>query len=111
MNSSTQESFVNSTQYFELTNTESIPNKRLYKKFINWVSGEFELFLQDNLHGLQIFFPGGWFNINEIETDKDAFEFEIVVKSKYEQKGIQINVQLKAILNHILKLKLTIFHD
>ena len=80
-------------------------NKTLYDKFLNWVSVEFELFLQDNLDGLQIFFPGGYCSITNCETNNNQIEFKVIVKSKYKQKGIQINNQIYAILSHILNLK------
>ncbi len=96
---------INAKVYYELANIESIPNKALYKTFINWVSGEFELFLQDNLDGLQIFFPGGYCYITGTESNHDGIGFKIMVRSKYKQKGIQINNQVYAILGHVIKLK------
>lgn len=105
MNLLTQQPSVDSQTYFELIQSRSIPNKALYKTFINWVSGEFELLLQDNFQGLQIFFPGGWVHITNIETNQNNVEFNILVKSKFQQKGIQINNQINAILEHVIKLK------
>lgn len=35
-----------------------------YQTFLNWVSAEFDLFLQDETNGLKIFFPEGKFHIN-----------------------------------------------
>ena len=105
MNVLIQPPSVDSKTYFELEQTQCIPNKALYEKFLNWVSGEFELYLQDNLHGLQIFFPGGWVYITNIETTPNNIVFNILVKSKFQQKGIQINNQINAILEHVLKLK------
>ena len=101
-----ESSFIETKSYYELTHTESIPCKALYEKFLNWVSGEFELYLQDKLNGLQIFYPGGFIYINELDTNNTYnVGFKIVVKSKYQQKGIQIKNQLSAILSHIIRLK------
>ena len=101
----TQNPIRHKETYYELTHIESIPNKALYEKFLNWVSGEFELFLQDRINGLQIFFPGGYFYITEIGTNHNIIGFKIIIKSKYKQKGVQINNQVYAILNHTLNLK------
>lgn len=100
-----ESSVIETKSYYELTHTESIPNKALYEKFLNWVSGEFELYLQDKLHGLKIFYPGGYFYITETERSNNAVNFKITVRNKYRQKGIQVNNQVYDILDHILKLK------
>ncbi|GAA4892179.1 hypothetical protein GCM10023311_15790 [Flaviramulus aquimarinus] len=98
-------STIHINTYYELVSIESFPSKSLYKTFINWVSGEFELFLQEKIQDLKIFFPGGWININEVKTHSTNFTFKIIVKSKYQEKGIQINNQIKAILSHLIRLK------
>ncbi|GAA4942584.1 hypothetical protein GCM10023314_14670 [Algibacter agarivorans] len=100
-----ESSFIETKSYYELTHTESIPSKALYEKFLNWVSGEFELYLQERLNGLQIFYPGGFFYITETERSRDVIYFKIIVKNKYKQKGVQINNQIFGILDHVIKLK------
>ena len=100
-----QNNRVDTNSYYELMHIKSVPNKVLYKTFVNWVSGEFELFLQDKLNGLKIFFPSGYFSITESETNNTDVNFKIIVRSKSKQKGIQISTQINAVLNHLLKLK------
>ena len=105
MEINTQNPIKQKENFYEWTHIESISNKALYEKFLNWVSGEFDIFLQDHLNGLQIFFPGGYFNITETKANNKINGFKIMVKSKYKQKGIQINNQVYTILNHALNLK------
>ncbi len=100
-----ESALIETKSYYELTHTESIPSMALYEKFLNWVSAEFELYLQDKLHGLKIFYPGGYFCITETERRNNVVNFKIIVRNKYRQKGIQINNQVYAILGHIIKLK------
>jgi hypothetical protein len=73
-------SFKNS--YHHWTQRESIKDKRLYNKFLNWTSGEFDLYLQDELNGLEVFFPQGKFSITTINDSKKAILIEINIKSK-----------------------------
>lgn len=86
---------------FELTNTASLPNKKLFNKFLNWVSGEFELYLQDYSDDLTIYFPGGHLNIQETKSPNNSVLFKIAIKSKYKEKGIKLNHQVNLVLDHI----------
>ena len=100
-----ESTFIETKSYYELTHTESIPSKALYEKFLNWVSAEFELYLQDKLDGLKIFYPGGYFYITETVRSNNVVNYKIIVRNKYKQKGIQINNLVFDILGHVIKLK------
>ena len=88
-------SFKNSYHYW--TQRESIVDKRLYSKFLNWTSGEFDLYLQDELNGLEVFFPKGKFSIKTIAESKKDILIEINIKSK------DLNV-MNAIGNQIISI-------
>ena len=68
--------------YHQGIQRESIMNEHLYNKFLNWVSGEFDLYLQDELNGLEVFFPNGKFTIKSIAESNTAIMIEINIKSK-----------------------------
>jgi len=68
--------------YHQGIQKESIRNKHLYNKFLNWVSVEFDLYLQEEIHGLEVFFPNGKFTIKSIAERKQDILIEINVKSK-----------------------------
>lgn len=86
---------------FKIIHTESILNKAEYNRFLNWVSAEYELFLQDNQNGLEIYFPGICLQISEKAYENGLLNFEIDIQSKYEKNGIQISNQVLSILNHL----------
>ena len=86
---------------FKIIQTESISNRSEFNRFINWVSAEYELHLQENHKGLKIYFPGSCLQISEKDYLKGAFNFEIEIQSKYEKNGIQISNQVLSILNHL----------
>jgi len=58
----------------------------LYGKFINWVSGQFELYLQDKLYGLKTFYPSGYFYITETDKSNNIVNFKIIVRNNYKKK-------------------------
>lgn len=86
---------------FKIIQTESISNKAEFSRFINWVSAEYELYLQENHKGLKIYFPGSCLQISEKGYLDGTFNFEINIQSKYEKNGIQISNQVSSILNHL----------
>ncbi len=83
------------------THIESFANPKLYKKFLNWVSGEFDLFLQIEENDLQIFFPNGSLHIKEQNINSNTITAEIKIKSKNPTVGINILNQITSITNHL----------
>ena len=46
-------------------------SEAIYDKFLNWISGEFDLYTQDEFEGLKIFLPEGEIFIRHVvENDK-----------------------------------------
>tara|TARA_R110001583_G_C5485250_1_gene394240 strand:- start:59 stop:370 length:312 start_codon:yes stop_codon:yes gene_type:complete len=78
--------------YFETSND--------FKQFLNWLSNEFVLYQQEDINGLKVFFPNGYFFINELNHNKNSIQLRIEVKSKCLKNGTQIFNQIKSILNH-----------
>ena len=76
-----------SAPYYELNKKTSFTSKSKYQTFVNWVSGEFDLYLQDEeSNGISVFFPDGNFHIkNEIENG--AITATINLESKLLEKG------------------------
>ena len=55
-----------------------------YNKFINWVSGEFDLYLKEETNELKVYFPNGWFRIGNFITEDLQYniELELIGNSK-----------------------------
>lgn len=64
---------------FHKLNKKTLFNSKVkYNTFLNWISGEFDLFLQDESNGLKIFFPEGKFHIkNNIDQGKIIAEINL----------------------------------
>jgi len=83
---------------------KTLANNYLYNKFINWISGEFDLYLQDEQNGLDVFFPGGKVNINKVEEIKDNVVVEINIESKNLSLANTITNKIISIHKHLEKL-------
>lgn len=93
------------TVYHEFMHTATVSSMSLYNQFLNWVSGEFILCLQDWETDLRIFFPGGWLSIDLLDNTQNKIEFRIQVKSKNKQKAVKTNNDICGLLSHLLKQK------
>ncbi|WP_308991346.1 hypothetical protein QLS71_001270 [Mariniflexile litorale] len=82
--------------YYKLVRIVWIETIDTYFKFINWVAGEFDLFLQDDSDGLKIYYPSGRLNIKSIDN-----KLQITIMSKSKLVCEKINIQLHSIYNQI----------
>jgi hypothetical protein len=89
-------------QQYQLIREASFNSSSSYNKFINWVSGEFDLQLQDELNGLQIFFPNGKLNINKTTCTDNNIVAEINFESNIQHQGNEIINQIMAIYNQLI---------
>ncbi len=70
--------------------------------FLSWVSGAFDLYLQDEFNGLHVFFTEGNFHIkNEVENVKVIVEINL--ESKVLENGQMIFDKIISIYNLLLK--------
>ncbi|WP_296383458.1 hypothetical protein [Winogradskyella sp.] len=91
-------SFVN--PYHQWIQRESFASNLLYDKFLNWLSGEFDLYLQDEQNGLDVFFLNGRFSVKKVAVYKENIEIEINVISKDMSIGNSIANQIMSVHNH-----------
>lgn len=71
-----------------------------YERFVNWVSGEFDLLLQSERDDLIVYFPNGSFRIsNSINEQAEVIKVEVKGKSR---KSCRLIMQkLESIYNHV----------
>lgn len=86
---------------YKCIHKDSFEDLNTFKKFINWLSGEFTLHLQDEQDGLTVFFPNGFFFIKELESNNAYISFKIEVKSKCLKNGNQIFNRVISVLTHL----------
>lgn len=87
--------------YYKLSQKKSVGTVEMYLKLINWVSGEFDVYLQDESSRLVIYYPNGWLSINCNLQLKDKIIVEFTVISKSKKSCQSVFIQLATIYNHI----------
>lgn len=89
----------------EWIHKDSFENHFAFYKFINWLSGEYTLYPQDELDGLSVFMPNALFSIKMLKLTRDKIKFSITVKSKNVLKGESILNNVEGILNHLKRIQ------
>lgn len=95
---------TNSKSNYKWVKRKSLANIHLYNKYINWLSGEFDLYLQDTLNGLDIFFPGGKLNVNSVSKTKEDVVLEINLTCKNKSLGTTITDKVNSIHKQLEKM-------
>ena len=100
MKTAIQTSFI--APYHQLNKNAFFNSKKRYHTFVNWISGEFDLYLQDETNGLHVYFPEGKFHIKEI-VDNGNIIAEINLESKNLENGQIIFNKIISIYNLLSK--------
>lgn len=90
--------------YHLFSEQKSFTNINMYKKFLNWVSGEFDLNLQDESDNLKIFFPTRKLTITRKPTDDDNILVEINIESRVIHEGFKLKEKLEMIYQNLIKM-------
>lgn len=99
--------FSDVVPFHTITRHEKIENIQFYDQFINWLRGEFDLYLMEELDGLTVYFPNGLFSIQLILENEKDFYIEINIKSKTLKTIHQISIKIETIHNQLKKVFLT----
>ena len=92
-------SFENS--YYNFIKYENIKTIDIYNTFINWVRGEFDLYLMEESEGLKVYYPNGWFSITVLSQSEMELNIIIQIKSKTLDSGLKIDAQINKIYSHL----------
>ena len=97
-----KENYYSKLFHYNLVKTDPFKNSETYSKFINWVSCEFDLFIQYESKNLKVYFPNGWFVISNFKDKYDRDQIEIRVEGKSKIACQNIIHQLEIIFNHVV---------
>tara|TARA_R110002049_G_scaffold993_2_gene7092 strand:+ start:27055 stop:27378 length:324 start_codon:yes stop_codon:yes gene_type:complete len=97
--------FINSN--YQLIWREPIKNIDDFNKLLNWMSGEFILYQQqEQTNGLKVFLPNGWFQIALIEGVN--YEYEVTLKSKSKQAIALKYNRIISVIDHLKRFNRTL---
>lgn len=83
--------------YYNFIKHENIEVVEEYEKFLNLIKGEFDLFQKEEINGLKVYFPNGWFVVDMLKDNGDDKEFLINIKSKTLKSGKSIESRIKGL--------------
>ena len=89
------------SSYYNIVKYEQVETIEVFDKFINWVSGEFDLYQKEESNGLKVYYPNGWFTIEIIAKQSQHIEILILIKSKTIESGLKKATQIQAIFSHL----------
>ena len=93
----------NLIEFVDLKRIKKINDLTVYDRFVNWVSGEFDLYLQNEAKKLQVFLPNGSFDIENFNDDNNDLNILIHVKGKSKDTCLILMTKLEDIYNLVLK--------
>ena len=96
----------NLIEFVDLKRIKKINDLTVYDRFVNWVSGEFDLYLQNETKKLQVFLPNGSFDIEIFNDCNNSLNILIHVKGKSKDTSLMIIKKLENIYNNVLKFNL-----
>ena len=88
--------------YFYFIKHENVASIDLYHKFLNWLSGEFDLHQKDEFDGLKVYYPEGWLSVKMINKKDDNVYTEIYVKCKSKKTGLETFQKIESIYCHLM---------
>ena len=89
--------------FHTITRYEKIENIEFYDQFINWLRGEFDLCLMEELDGLKVYYPNGLFSVTLFSKNKNDLSIEIKIKSKTLKSANQVSLEIEIIHNRLKK--------
>mgnify|MGYP003634835327 CR=1 FL=1 len=91
------------SSYYNLIKIESVKNLRVYNKFINWIIGEFDLYLKnDESKKLKVYFPNGCFSIGSFNNENEKIYIQIKIQAKSRVTCEILMDRILSIHSHVL---------
>jgi hypothetical protein len=87
---------------FKLKKLEPIKSSSIYNMFINWVIGEFDLYLMHEYKKLKVYFLNGHFYMEKFVDDKSHLNIRILVEGKSKKACQKIMMQLENLYQHVV---------
>ena len=90
--------------FHTITKYEKIEDIQFYNQFINWLRGEFDLCLMEELDGLKVHYPNGLFSVKLFSKNEKDLSIEIEIRSKTLKSANQVSSKIEIVHNRLKKL-------
>lgn len=82
---------------------ETIENIEFFNQFVNWLEGEFDLFLMEESDGLKVYFPNGFFWVTLFSDNEKYLSIEIKIISTNLKTTNQMALKIDTLYNQLKK--------
>ena len=89
--------------FHTLTKYEIIEDIKFYYQFLNWLKGEFDLYLMEEMDGLIVYYPNGLFSVKLCLENEINLSIEIKIISKNLKIANEISCKIESLQNHLKK--------
>jgi len=89
--------------FHTITRYEKIENIEFYDQFINWLRGEFDLCLMEELDGLKVYYPNGLFSVTLFSKNEKDLSIEIEIRSKTLKSVNEVSSKIETIHRRLKK--------
>lgn len=90
--------------FHTITRYEKIENVEFYDQFINWLRGEFDLCLMEELDGLKVYYPNGLFSVKLFSKDENDLSIEIKIRCKTLKSANEVSSKIETVHRRLKKL-------
>lgn len=87
-----------------ITRYEKIESIQFYNQFVNWLKGEFDLCLMEELDGLTVHYPNGLFSVTLFSKNENDLSIEIKVRSKTLKSANEVSSKIETVHRRLKKL-------
>lgn len=86
-----------------ITRYEKTENIEFYEQFLNWLAGEFDLHLIEELEGLTVHYPSGFYTVKLFSKNENDLSIEIKIRSKTLKSAHQVASKIEIIHRRLKK--------
>ncbi|MFD0991183.1 hypothetical protein ACFQ1R_13830 [Mariniflexile jejuense] len=89
---------------YKLDKITEVKSILVCNKFVNWVIGEFDLYLKNESEELKVYFPNGWFCVRSFIKGDQFYFVEIKIEGKSKIACEILMIRLIRILDQVVNL-------
>jgi hypothetical protein len=87
--------------FHKITRYETIESIEFYDQFLNWLRGEFDLYLMEEFDGLKVYYPNGLFSVKLFSKNENDLFIEIEIRSKTLKSVNEVSSKIETVYAHL----------
>ena len=87
--------------FHTITRYEKTESIEFYDQFLNWLRGEFDLYLMEEFDGLKVYYPNGLFSVKLFSKNENDLFIEIEIRSKTLKSVNEVSSKIETVYAHL----------